>query len=61
MPKITDLQFDEELIVLLTEMQQAEHLVPMLMVLDDVWQQVSDELHDEVVKRIEKERRDSRG
>ncbi len=61
MPKITDLQFDEELIVLLTEMQQAEHLVPMLMVLDDVWQQVSDELHDEVVKRIEKERRDRRG
>ena len=56
MPKITDIEFDEELIELIHEMERAEQLVPMLMTLTDVWMEVSDELHDEVVARIEQRR-----
>ena len=58
MPKnrITDIEFDEELIELIHEMERAEQLVPMLMTLTDAWMEVSDELHDEVVARIEQRR-----
>ncbi len=54
--RITDIEFDEELIELIHEMERAEQLVPMLMTLTDVWMEVSDELHDEVVARIEQRR-----
>ncbi len=58
MPKnrITDIEFDEEFIELIHEMERAEQLVPMLMTLTDVWMEMSDELHDEVVARIEQRR-----
>ena len=56
MARITDTQFDEELISLLHEMEASNQLVPLLMVLDDVWQPLSDELHNEVVARIERAR-----
>ncbi len=60
MPPITDLEFDTELTALLHEMEASQQLVAMLMVVDDVWQPISNELHDEVVARLHQERRDSR-
>ena len=52
----TDQEFDEELLTLLEEMQASQQLLPLIMVLEDVWQPISDELHNEVVARLERQR-----
>jgi hypothetical protein len=52
----TDQEFDEELLTLLEEMQASQQLLPLIMVLEDLWQPFSDELHNEVVARLERQR-----
>ena len=52
--RITDQQFDEELITLLHELEASQQLAALIMTLDDAWQPISDELHNEVVARIER-------
>jgi hypothetical protein len=54
MPKITEQQFDEELIALLHELEASQQLTALIMVLDDAWMALGDELHNEVVARIER-------
>ena len=54
---ITDIEFDQEMVELLSDMQESKTLVPLLMSLSDAWLEISDTLHDEVTERINQDRR----